>query len=112
MGGWICPNCGDVVFAQHKLCRVCQTAKPGLDDPKEEKGGEAKGSSGKDKKGPPQFTYQMPGDWVCPNLSCQALCFAKRDSCRSCGTQRPSSSKNATECHLFRASGASARGRS
>merc|ERR1712013_254703 len=66
-GDWICPNCGDVVFASKPACRKCGTPKAAVP------GGKAHVSK--------------PGDWICPN--CGDLVFATKEACRKCGTPKP-----------------------
>merc|ERR1719424_676975 len=62
-GDWICPDCGDLVFAKNDACRMCSSGgRPGS----------CGGGKGKGK----------PGDWTC--TSCGNLNFSKNTECRQC----------------------------
>eukprot|EP00403_Amphidinium_massartii_P029409 CAMPEP_0178398058 /NCGR_PEP_ID=MMETSP0689_2-20121128/14579_1 /TAXON_ID=160604 /ORGANISM="Amphidinium massartii, Strain CS-259" /LENGTH=425 /DNA_ID=CAMNT_0020018813 /DNA_START=59 /DNA_END=1332 /DNA_ORIENTATION=+ len=92
MGDWICPNpeCRDLQFARNSECRRCGTPKP--ENPELANPGMAgmagmgmpfaAGGKGKGKGA-------KPGDWICPNPSCQDLQFARNTHCRQCGTEKP-----------------------
>ena len=69
-GDWICPDCGDTVFASKNACR-CGKWKPA--------------STGGNT------STARPGDWNCP--SCKGLVFASKSQCR-CGTMKPSNVTN------------------
>lgn len=60
-GDWICPNCGDLVFASRNACKMCGTQKVG---------------------GNPN---SRPGDWTCPK--CGDNVFASKIACR-CGVTK------------------------
>lgn len=85
-GDWVCPRCGDHVFARNPACRRCATPKP------EDAGVGMLGSSslvsGAQLR-PTSTNNQrsLPGDWYCPK--CKDLQFARNAKCRMCGYPKP-----------------------
>lgn len=77
-GDWICPNCGDLVFARNSACRKCGTPKS-----------EPAPMSMFVPTQVPQAAGR-PGDWNCPN--CGDLVFGSKPACRLCGTPNPGGS--------------------
>lgn len=87
-GDWMCPRCGDHVFARNPACRRCATPKP-----------DGAGVSGDSFAGgglPPRpmgggkgNQTPLPGDWYCPK--CKDLQFARNSQCRMCGCPKPES---------------------
>lgn len=73
-GDWLCPGCGDHVFAKNDSCRRCGMPRPGA------AGGHSQAALRGAKK-------SMPGDWNCPK--CGDLQFARNSSCRMCSTPKP-----------------------
>merc|ERR1712013_911467 len=81
-GDWICPSCGDLVFAKKSVCSMCGcgpsivstggAAPVQFDASASGKGGGKSGKAGK------------PGDWNC--LQCGSLNFSARTSCKACGS--------------------------
>ncbi|KAF3394036.1 Translation initiation factor IF-2 [Penicillium rolfsii] len=73
---WTCQNCNSIVFAKHKVCPFCQTARQHAPRPHR------------------QEQQRMKKDWDCPG--CGHFNFARRDACTSCGIQRPDAQPLAT----------------
>eukprot|EP00930_Biecheleria_cincta_P056179 TRINITY_DN4234_c0_g1_i1.p1 TRINITY_DN4234_c0_g1~~TRINITY_DN4234_c0_g1_i1.p1 ORF type:complete len:733 (-),score=108.29 TRINITY_DN4234_c0_g1_i1:29-2197(-) len=98
-GDWFCPSCEDHNFAKNETCRKCNTAKPST--PSNVVGNastvsEVKGRSacrrflaGTCNKGKDcLFAHIAGGDWICPE--CGDHNFARNDTCRKCGSSKPS----------------------
>jgi len=85
-GDWLCPRCGDHVFARNRACRRCATPRP-------DGAGDMGGSSSFADRGLPpppsggSNQREMPGDWYCPK--CRDLQFARNRQCRMCGCPKP-----------------------
>merc|ERR1712183_729097 len=73
-GDWICPVCGDLVFAFRDTCKMCGVSSAGAASALPGGKGTRPGEGGK------------PGDWTCPN--CGELCFASKLACRKCQTPK------------------------
>lgn len=91
-GDWICPRCGDHVFARNPACRRCATPKPegaGLatGDGSFMGGCGTGGGLGLGGGGGGANQRVLPGDWYCPK--CKDLQFARNKQCRMCGCQKP-----------------------
>lgn len=98
-GDWPCPNCGFHNFAKNETCKRCETVRPegfgpgmGMQDMMGQPGGCGGCGGGMYGQGQPQGQQQhqlhpKPGDWPCP--SCGFHNFAKNETCRRCGTNRP-----------------------
>jgi len=84
-GDWLCPRCGDHVFARNPACRRCATPKP---EGAGAGGGASFASSGLPVR-PAATNNQraLPGDWYCPR--CKDLQFARNMQCRMCGAGKP-----------------------
>jgi len=83
-GDWLCPKCGDHVFARNSACRRCQTPRP--DGAGADGAGGAAGGGG----GGGGSQRALPGDWYCPR--CKDLQFARNSQCRMCGCAKPDAS--------------------
>mmetsp|Transcript_25610 Transcript_25610/g.76381 ORF Transcript_25610/g.76381 Transcript_25610/m.76381 type:complete len:251 (+) Transcript_25610:99-851(+) len=87
-GDWLCPRCGDHVFARNRACRRCATPKP-------EGAGDIGGCSSFADRGlrpagglsGGNNQRSLPGDWNCPK--CKDLQFARNKQCRMCGCPKP-----------------------
>mmetsp|Transcript_12441 Transcript_12441/g.26928 ORF Transcript_12441/g.26928 Transcript_12441/m.26928 type:complete len:378 (-) Transcript_12441:166-1299(-) len=75
-GDWICPSCGDHVFAKNANCRKCGTARP--NDVLTNMAGAGRNGTG---------SVAREGDWNCK--SCGDLQFARNTTCRRCGAAKP-----------------------
>merc|ERR1712039_1046953 len=75
-GDWLCPRCGDLVFASKAACKICQTTRPDEHA--------ARKPAGQGRFG--RFESR-PGDWDCPK--CGDMVFASRDKCKNCHTPKP-----------------------
>lgn len=64
-GDWVCPQCGDIVFASKSSCNKCGT----------------------EKTMNVKRINMKPGDWTCPG--CGDLVFASKHQCSMCGTLKP-----------------------
>ncbi|KAJ5911404.1 Translation initiation factor IF-2 [Penicillium subrubescens] len=73
---WTCQSCNKVVFAKHKVCPFCQTARQDAPRP------------------PRQEQQPKKKDWDCPD--CGHFNFARRDACTSCGNPRPDAQPSET----------------
>ncbi|KAI9262320.1 hypothetical protein BDA99DRAFT_547171 [Phascolomyces articulosus] len=80
-GDWMCPNCSFHNFASRRNCFKCNTESPHVSS---SSGGA--GIPGTTKKMASNFT---PGDWLCPNTTCQFHNYSSRYQCWKCGTDRP-----------------------
>lgn len=92
-GDWVCPSCGDHVFARNDNCRRCSTPKPadgggGGYHQQQAFGGGGGGFGG----GASTQNEMRPGDWSCPN--CGDHVFARNQHCRRCSTARPDEGGN------------------
>eukprot|EP00927_Polykrikos_kofoidii_P036391 TRINITY_DN3072_c0_g1_i1.p1 TRINITY_DN3072_c0_g1~~TRINITY_DN3072_c0_g1_i1.p1 ORF type:complete len:869 (+),score=121.65 TRINITY_DN3072_c0_g1_i1:81-2609(+) len=77
-GDWMCPNCGEHVFARKDNCRRCGQGRPlGKERYRQEEHG-GRGA---------QQIEMKDGDWMCPN--CGEHVFARNDCCRRCGQGKP-----------------------
>jgi len=86
-GDWDCHKCGAYNYAfRAESCFRCKALKPaepgGLPAPS---GGLAPNGG---MNGAPH-SERRPGDWTCPNPSCQANVFASRLACFRCNSPRP-----------------------
>lgn len=94
-GDWLCPRCGDHVFARNPSCRRCGAPRPdGACMPSDANGGSCYGGGGSygGACGPPPRPANsnqraLPGDWHCPR--CKDLQFARNAQCRMCGCPKP-----------------------
>lgn len=104
-GDWMCPMCGDHVFARSATCRNCYMPRIGGGSAlMMRKGGcggggwrppqGAPGGKGGRKGGGSSFAKDgqrqqevREGDWHCP--SCNDLQFARNKACRRCNAIRP-----------------------
>ena len=84
-GDWTCPNiaCANLNFAFRTACKQCQMPKdssalPALPSQAAVGGGMQR----------PMYNPR-PGDWPCPNPTCQANNFASRSQCHKCGLPKP-----------------------
>jgi len=86
-GDWMCPNCGNHVFARHESCPKCGQAKPeGVDE--SASAGMATGPGGIKFLGQVnESQVPKPGDWDCP--SCGFLNFARNAQCKKCNGPKP-----------------------
>jgi hypothetical protein len=84
-GDWDCPSCNYLNFASRVACQSCSKPKPsdGYADGYGSVGGGVSGMETTCHQETRKFE-RKEGDWDCP--TCQHMNFAKRDSCRSCGT--------------------------
>ncbi|KAG2185128.1 hypothetical protein INT44_001918 [Umbelopsis vinacea] len=95
-GDWMCPNpsCGFHNYASRQQCFKCNSQRPGgaPSQPapsyhnQDSYGGYGGGGATGGGRPPPNF---RPGDWICPNQSCQFQNFASRTSCFRCHTPCP-----------------------
>lgn len=95
-GDWMCPNpsCGFHNYASRQQCFKCNSQRPGgaPSQPaasyhsQDSYGGYGGGGATGGGRPPPSF---RPGDWICPNQSCQFQNFASRTSCFRCHTPCP-----------------------
>jgi len=91
-GDWMCPRCGDHVFARNPACRRCATPKPdgaSLVPACAAGGCIAGGGLGLGGGGGGANQRALPGDWHCPK--CKDLQFARNKQCRMCGCPKPES---------------------
>merc|ERR1712187_148457 len=104
-GDWLCPNCGDLVFASRVECKMCGTSRATWG--KLVEGGKP-GDWNCTVCANLNFSYRTnckqcgapaedaqrhnmkPGDWICPN--CNDLVFHWKDKCKMCGTEKPEGS--------------------
>lgn len=91
-GDWICPNysCGFHNYASRLQCHKCQTPRPpstsGPPPSYSHPSAAPPMHGGYGRPPPPAF---RPGDWYCPNPSCNFQNFASRSICFKCQTPRP-----------------------
>mmetsp|Transcript_37745 Transcript_37745/g.68790 ORF Transcript_37745/g.68790 Transcript_37745/m.68790 type:complete len:271 (-) Transcript_37745:69-881(-) len=69
-GDWMCPSCGDLVFARRDTCKMCGFSRGG---------GGGGGGGGKQSNA-------KPGDWMCS--ACGALVFSYKKQCHNCGAEK------------------------
>lgn len=102
-GDWTCERCQFQNFARRNFCKDCGGSRPG-GAPRSGGGGSYGGGGGnsggggyggggggyggggghRDRQRGPRM---KPGDWRCPD--CSFVNFARRDSCKDCGCERP-----------------------
>ncbi|KAI7849621.1 hypothetical protein BDC45DRAFT_520023 [Circinella umbellata] len=97
-GDWMCPNCSFHNFASRKNCFKCNTESPHAHltaaaatttatTPTTTTTTTATiATPHNTKKSTSNFT---PGDWLCPNTTCQFHNYSSRYQCWKCGTDRP-----------------------
>jgi uncharacterized OB-fold protein len=80
-GDWICPACGDLVFAWRDACNMCGHSAAGA----------LPAVAAAPPAGVPAIAVKgkggRPGDWICPD--CGDLVFSSRDKCNKCGKNKP-----------------------
>jgi len=79
-GDWHCDRCSFMNFARRNSCKNCSAPRPGATPSYGGGGGRSFGGGG---RGP----RMKPGDWRCGD--CNFVNFARRDSCKDCGSERP-----------------------
>lgn len=87
-GDWHCERCSFMNFARRNSCKNCSAPRPGV-SPSYGGGGGGGGFRERSNRGP----RMKPGDWRCED--CTFVNFARRDSCKDCGSPRPAHAERA-----------------
>ncbi|KAI9498440.1 hypothetical protein BDB00DRAFT_800301 [Zychaea mexicana] len=92
-GDWMCPNCSFHNFASRRNCFKCNAESPHNNSTNNNGGSSSTKTTATPGGKASNFT---PGDWLCPNTTCQFHNYSSRYQCWKCGTDRPTATAAAS----------------